>query len=117
MTEIHSKHAVVSKAPSELYMVFTDLRNLVQFLPEDKKDDVTADFDSISARVQGFNIGIKVLERTPYSKILYGDSGAPFKFSALFHYEDAPRVKVEGRHGQTGGHPCGRFRRPDAGRI
>ena len=87
MTEIHSKHAVVSKAPSELYMVFTDLRNLVQFLPEDKKVDVTADFDSISARVQGFNIGIKVLERTPYSKILYGDSGAPFKFSALFHFD------------------------------
>ena len=87
MTEIHSKHAVVSKAPAELYMVFTDLRNLIQFLPEDKKEDVIADYDSISARIQGFTIGIKVLERTPYSKILYGDSGAPFKFSASLYFD------------------------------
>lgn len=87
MTEIHSKHAVVSKAPEELYMAFTDMRNIVQFLPEDKKEDVTADFDSITARIQGFTLGIKVLERTPYSRILYGDSGAPFKFSAVLHFD------------------------------
>ena len=45
--EIKSKKGVVSKAPHELYMVFTDMRNFVQFLPEDKKQGVTADYDSI----------------------------------------------------------------------
>ena len=56
--EFKSKKGLVSKPPYQLYMAFTDMRNFVQFLPEDKKADVTADFDSIHAMVQGFNIGI-----------------------------------------------------------
>ena len=51
--EIKSKRGIVSKAPYELYMTFVDMRNFVQFLPEDKKQGVTADFDSIHAEVQG----------------------------------------------------------------
>ena len=78
--EIKSKRAVVSKAPHELYMAFVDMRNFVQFLPEEKRQGVTADYDSIHAEVQGFNIGVKVSDRTPYSKIGYVDDGAPFHF-------------------------------------
>ena len=69
MAEFRSKKAVVSKAPYELYMAFVDMRNFVQFLPEDKKADVTADYDSIHAVVQGFSIGVRVKDRVPYSKI------------------------------------------------
>ena len=76
--EIKSKTAVVSKAPYELYMAFSDMRNFVNMLPEDKKQDVTADYDSIHATVQGFNIGVRVSSRTPYSKIEFEDDGAPF---------------------------------------
>ena len=43
--EIKSKKAVVSKAPYELYMAFSDMRNFVNMLPEDKRKDVTADYD------------------------------------------------------------------------
>ena len=68
--EIKSKRAVVSKAPHELYMAFVDMRNFVQFLPEEKRQGVTADYDSIHAEVQGFNIGVKVCDRMPYSKII-----------------------------------------------
>ena len=50
--QIKSKTAVVSKAPYELYMVFTDMSNFVRFLPEEKKADVTADYDSLHAVVQ-----------------------------------------------------------------
>ena len=57
--DIKSKKGIVSKAPHELYMVFTDMRNFLHFLPEDKKEGVVADYDSIHATVQGFNIGIK----------------------------------------------------------
>ena len=87
--EIKSKRAVVSKAPYELYMLFVDMRNFVQMLPEDKKAGVEADFDSIHASVQGFNIGVKVNDRVPYSKIVYEDDGAPFKFSMALHFDPA----------------------------
>jgi hypothetical protein len=36
------------------------MRNFIQFLPEDKRADVTADYDSIHAVVQGFSIGVRV---------------------------------------------------------
>ncbi len=88
-TEIESKHAVVSKSPAELYMAFTDMRNFVNFLPDDKKEAVQADFDSISATVQGFPVGVKVGERVPYSSINFKDNGAPFPFSLTMHFDPA----------------------------
>lgn len=89
MVEIKSKKAVVSKAPHELYMLFVDMRNFVQFLPEDKKEGIEADYDTIHAQVQGFNIGVKVTERVPYSRIGYMDDGAPFKFNLTLHFDPA----------------------------
>lgn len=85
--KITSKTAVVSKAPYELYMVFTDMSNFVRFLPEDKKADVTADFDSLHATVQGFNIGVRITDRVPYSRIDFADDGAPFKFALSMHFD------------------------------
>ena len=89
MAEFKSKRAIVSKAPYELYMAFVDLRNFVQFIPEDKRGDVTADFDTIHATVQGFPIGVKVVQRTPYSKIEFADDGAPFQFRLTMHFDAA----------------------------
>lgn len=89
MVNYKSKKAVVSKAPYELYMAFVDMRNFIQFLPEDKKADVTADYDSIHASVQGFNIGVRVTDRVPYSRIAFADDGAPFKFALLMHFNPA----------------------------
>lgn len=85
--QITSKRAVVSKAPYELYMAFVDMRNFVRFLPEDKKAGVEADYDSIHALVRGFNIGVKVVDRTPYSKIEFADDGAPFSFRMSVHFD------------------------------
>ena len=87
--EIKSKKAVVSKAPYELYMLFVDMRNFVNFLPEDKKEGLTADYDSIHAEVQGFNIGLKVVERVPYSRIVFQDDGAPFNFELALFFDPA----------------------------
>ena len=85
--QIKSKTAVVSKAPYELYMVFTDMSNFVRFLPEEKKADVTADYDSLHAVVQGFNIGVRITDRVPYSRIDFADDGAPFKFLLSMHFD------------------------------
>ena len=79
----------MSKAPYELYMAFVDMRNFMQFLPEDKKEGVTADYDSIKATVQGFTIGVKVAERVPYSRIEFADDGAPFQFKLTMHFDAA----------------------------
>lgn len=88
--EIKSKKGIVSKPSYELYMAFSDMRNFVNFLPEDKKKDVTADYDSIHAVVQGFGIGVRVVGRTPYSRIDFEDDGAPFKFGLALHFDAAP---------------------------
>lgn len=87
MTEYKSKHGIVSRQPAELYMSFTDLRNFLQMLPEDKRQGVTADSDSLSAEVQGFNIGVNVEERVPYSRILFKDRGGPFPFRVTLHFD------------------------------
>lgn len=89
MVNYKSKKAVVSKAPYELYMAFVDMRNFIQFLPEEKKSEVTADYDSIHASVQGFSIGVRVTDRVPYSRIAFADDGAPFKFALQMYFNPA----------------------------
>ena len=87
--EISSKKGVVSKAPYELFMLFTDMRNFVAMLPDDKKEGVEADYDWIHAQVQGFNIGVRVKDRVPYSRIEFQDDGAPFPFRIKMHLDPA----------------------------
>ena len=89
MTEIESKHGIVSRQPYELYMSFVDMRNFLAMLPADKKEGVQADYDTITATVQGFNIGVKVHERVPYSRIELVDYGAPFAFHIELHFDAA----------------------------
>ena len=62
-------------------MPFSDMRNFVAMLPEDKRQGVEADYDSIRGTVQGFSVGVRVEERRPYSRIVYKDDGAPFQFT------------------------------------
>ena len=89
MTEIESKHGIVSRQPYELYMSFVDMQNFVRMLPDDKKDMLTADYDTLTATVQGFNIGVKMHQRVPYSRIELVDYGAPFAFHIVLHFEPA----------------------------
>ena len=89
MTEITSKHGTVSRQPHELYMSMVDLRNFQTMLPEDKKSMITADYDTLTATVQSFNIGVKVHNRVPYSMIELVDFGAPFAFHIEIHFDPA----------------------------
>lgn len=89
MVEIESKHGIVSRQCYELYMSFADLSNFSRMLPEDKKQDVQADYDTLTATVQGFSIGVKVHERVPYSRIELVDYGAPFAFHVVLHFDPA----------------------------
>lgn len=87
--QYYSKHGIVSRPQTDLYMMFTDLRNFTQMLPEDKKKDVTADFDTLTASIRGFNIGIRITNRHPYDRIVIEDNGAPFSFMVVFHFDEA----------------------------
>jgi len=89
MTEIESKHGIVSRQPYEMYMSFVDLQNFQRMLPEDKRDMITADYDTLTATVQGFHIGVKVHQRVPYSRIELVDFDAPFAFHIVLHFEPA----------------------------
>lgn len=90
MTDYKSKHGMVSKQPFELYMAFVDMRNFLQMLPEDKRQGVEADYDRISATVQGMKIGVMVKNRTPYSSIDLIDNGGPVNFSGTLHFDAVP---------------------------
>jgi len=84
-----SKHGIVAVPPEQLYMSFTDLRNLTQSLPEQYRDSVTAEYDTLRATVQGFTIAVRVAERVPYSLIRIEDEDSPFHFSISIHFEPA----------------------------
>lgn len=85
--KINSKHRSVARAPYMLYMPFSDMRNFVAMLPEDKRQGVEADYDSIRGTVQGFSVGVRVEERRPYSRIVYKDDGAPFQFTIIICFD------------------------------
>lgn len=87
MVNYNSKHRIVKRPPYMLYMAFADLRNFAGMLPEDKKEAVEVDYDTLTATVQGFTIGVKVYERVPYSRISLVDNGAPFGFKVDFHFD------------------------------
>lgn len=85
-TEIQSKHGVVRLSPAALYMQFADMRNFSQKVPQDMQVELTADYDTLHAVVQGFDIGVRVKGRHPYSKIEMEDDGAPFKFGVTVNF-------------------------------
>ena len=83
-----SKHGQVAKRPEELFMAFTDMRNFAQMVPQDKvKAEITADFDNLTATVQGFRIGVRVDERQPYQLIRISSSESPVEFVAVLHFQ------------------------------
>ena len=89
MSQFESKHGIVSRQPYEIYMSFSDMSNFLRFLPEDKKQDIVADYDTLTASIQGIRIGVKVHERVPYSRIELVDNDAPFGFHVVLYFDPA----------------------------
>lgn len=89
-TNIKSKKGIVNLPPANFYMTFTDPRNIVSMLPEDKRAGVEADFDTATFEYQGMKLGIKVSERVPYSRIVYSENGAPIVFDLTLHFDAVP---------------------------
>lgn len=89
MTETYTGKTVVIGRPSyELYNAFSNLDNLsaalTSSLPQDKREMVRIEGDTILVKVQGFELGLQVNNRTPFSRIdfsQYGQAPFPFLFS------------------------------------
>lgn len=94
--QYNSKHGIVSRPQTDLYMTFTDLRNFGSMIPHNEQAEVQADFDTLRATVHGFTIGVRVTDRHPYDRIVVEDIDAPFHFMVIFRFEE-----VAGQSGQT----------------
>ncbi len=55
----------------EIYALFADLGHFAEHLPEDVKEKSSLEFDTdhLLAKVQGFEFGIKVEERVPFTMV------------------------------------------------
>lgn len=100
MTEVKGSEVLIKKTPYEIYALATDLKNFAAAIPSDKMDDIKADEDSMRFKIQGFELGLQISEKVPYSLVSYSEIGSspfPFKFnihlqpvgfdSTLFHIE------------------------------
>ena len=82
----------VSRPASELFAIFSDLTNFTRGLPKEQLDKavVVASADSIRGKMQGFEIGIKVGEKIPFSVVKYESFGpSPIPFRIYVRIEDA----------------------------
>lgn len=92
-TNIIGKSVLIDRQPAVLYSALSDLNALVANLPEDKRQIVSATPDSISANLQGFNLGMRVVEREPFSRVTFCQmEGSPIEFTvnACFDTVDLP---------------------------
>lgn len=87
-----SKHGFVAIPAEQLYMSFTDMRTLTQSIPEQFRDSVEADFDTLRINAKGIQIVVRIAERRPYNLIRFEDVEAPFHFNMAAHFEvETPR--------------------------
>ena len=89
-TEILGPVAELNQPAEKVFASFSDLSNFTKSLPEDKRDQVTATPDTLVATVQGLQLGIRVVERTPFEVIRLEQYGATplFPFTIWIRLKD-----------------------------
>ena len=83
-TEILGKLAQVSQPAERIFAAFSDLSNFVKNLPEEHRNQVQADADTIVVQAQGLQLGVKIVERTPNSTLRFEQYGAQILFPFTF---------------------------------
>lgn len=87
-TVVRGKDVLIKQSPVTIYESFSDLTRFAGNFPEDLRDKITVNTDSISANLSGFNLGVKVDQKVPFSLVSFKEDGqAPFHFSFSFHFE------------------------------
>ncbi|MCQ2165996.1 MAG: hypothetical protein MJY49_01015 [Bacteroidales bacterium] len=85
MTEYKSKTVTVNAAPMALFNRFTDLDALLAAVPEQQRNDISVEGDTLRVSYGGFTIAVKIIEKTPFSRIRVADLEAPFHFTVTIN--------------------------------
>lgn len=83
-THITGRTISVKQPARVIYAIFSDLRNFATNLPAEVKDkaELSAESDWLLAKVQGFEMGIKVAERSPFNFVRFEQYGStPISFN------------------------------------
>ena len=96
-TEILGKKAQVSQPAERVFTAFSDLSNFVKNLPEEHRDKVCADTDTLVVRAQGMELGIRIVERTPFTTLRFEQHGV----QTLFPFTFWIHIGAEGENSST----------------
>lgn len=88
---ITGKSVEIKQPAHLLFGAFSDLRNFVARLPEDKKEGITVTEDTIEGSIKGITLGAAVAQRLPFSLIRITDYSADgskpiFPFEVTIHF-------------------------------
>ena len=89
-TEVLGKIAPVNQPAERLFSAFSDLSNLVKNMPEEHRDKVRADADTLLVQAQGMELGVRVVERVPHHTLQFEQYGAQtlFPFTFWIHIQE-----------------------------
>jgi carbon monoxide dehydrogenase subunit G len=81
MQEYTSKTVSIQRQAEDIYNFFSDFAKFSQLIPIDKIDDFKTTADECTFTVKGVAMGLKILNREPFSMIKYmGIGKVPFEF-------------------------------------
>lgn len=85
-TFVKGKEVLIKRTPMVLFSMFNDMSRLVMSLPEQYRNEVRADHDSIKVDHKGIHLGLVVDRREPFSLVALKDDGESFlPFYLSFH--------------------------------
>lgn len=97
-TQVKGRSVVVRQPANVLFTLFSDLTNFTRNLPQEMRDkaDLQSTPDTLLAKVQGFEMGIKVEERIPFISIKYIQNGnSPIPFSLFVFFNSISDIQTE----------------------
>lgn len=85
-THIEGRIVRISQPAQVLYSMFIDLTNFTRNLPQEivANAQVTATPNTLVGKVKGFEVGMHITERTPFTQVKYeqyGSTPIPFSFT------------------------------------
>lgn len=92
MSDYKSKTAVVDRPQMALFQALTNLEAMLSAIPEDKRQGISVEGDTVKSSYAGFNLEVCIAEKVPFSKVVFKDVEAPFHFSLTFHLDPAPLI-------------------------
>lgn len=89
MSEYRSKTVTVNMPSVELFNRLTDIQGMLAAVPRDYRNSVQVSGDTVRLSYAGFNLAIRISEKSPFTRVAYSDVEAPFHFTAIVHLDPA----------------------------